>query len=101
MGFSGDENDNTPQNSKGRYTYGQSFWHYIEGNYFHIKGLRREEDALAFCHAYISQGGYNDTMEEKEFIKEIHEFTKWSRDKTSEALSKVEVIDVPRLFRIE
>ena len=76
-GFKNSENSATPKHAVGRYAYGQSNWNYEKQVYYEIRGLKREEDALAFFHAYLCRDGKNNTMQQKEIIKEIHEMDKW------------------------
>ena len=47
-GFKNSENSATPKHAVGRYAYGQSNWNYETRIKYEIRGLKREEDALAF-----------------------------------------------------
>ena len=85
----------------GRYAHSDFKWSYSGKRYLRIKSLSREEDAIAFAHAYIAQNGHSNTMETKEYILSCLSFTEWSSVAETNMVESLDEIDVAEYYRCD
>lgn len=100
-GFDSHPDPNFPEHLKGRYTYGQTDWHFGKIRHFLVEGLSRKEDAIAFFHAYLIRNEGGNTRAEKEYIKDIFNHDVWLALKSSNQNMSIIKLNVENFYRVE
>ena len=94
----------------GRFVNGNAYWKFKGGDDYHVIGLEREADAVAFVHAYINRkikGVDTNTISFKEYVCGHKPYVEWlaETEELSEEYAQFKAeclikIDVTKMYEV-
>jgi len=81
----------------GRFKSGNAYWKFKGGTDYHVTGLDRIQDAVAFIQAYAGE----DSLSYKEFVRDFKPYNEWKLTASEWEIDSLKAIDVKQFFRDE